>query len=202
MLRACEPDPTKRFGSAEELGAALRALQAQSSHSPRLGSSASVEPEPVLPSVLLLAPSLSPADLAVTRGLQTRLAAEGHVVFCDEPSDLSVEWARLLEQRIRHAQVVIPILSATSIQSELMAYALEIARQSAQRPSLLPLLLPVLIKINSTALPRFFSHALENAVPVSTDGFHLEELIQHVLATWPEQRRQTNIAPHLKQLGQ
>src|SRR5207249_4713520 len=85
--------------------------------------------------------------------LERELLAAGHSVFIDRHLTIGVEWAKEIEREIRTADAVVPLLSSVSMRSEMLAYEIEIAHQSAQNQAGKPRLLP--IRINYTgALPE------------------------------------------------
>ncbi|MFT4588640.1 MAG: hypothetical protein ACI8QF_002744 [Limisphaerales bacterium] len=74
--------------------------------------------------------------------LEGALKEKGYSVFIDRHLEIGVEWAREIEREIRDADAVIPLLSAQSIHSEMMAFEVEHAHDTASggngRPHLLP----------------------------------------------------------------
>jgi hypothetical protein len=56
---------------------------------------------------------------------------------------VGMEWAREIEQRISRAEAVVTLLSVSSVQSEMLAYEIQIAREAAQRRDGKPIILPV-----------------------------------------------------------
>jgi serine/threonine protein kinase len=80
-------------------------------------------------------------DEQLVKLIEERLRAQGCEVFIDRYLPFGVEWAKEIEQRLRSADIVIPLLSATSVVSEMLAYEVQIAHESAQqhgRPRLFP----------------------------------------------------------------
>ncbi|MCW3051797.1 MAG: hypothetical protein JWN14_967 [Chthonomonadales bacterium] len=75
--------------------------------------------------------------------LENRLTAAGYTVFVDRNMDSGVRWMRELERQLRHAYAVVPILSATSVHSEMLEFEVETAHQAAQLQGGQPRLLPV-----------------------------------------------------------
>jgi len=82
-------------------------------------------------------------DEQLLKWLETQLAAQGHQVFVDRHLSIGVEWAKEIERQVRHADVVIPLLSAASVSSEMLAYEIQIAHEAAQQQHGKPRLLPV-----------------------------------------------------------
>lgn len=84
-----------------------------------------------------------PHDEDVLELLEKELTAEGYRVFIDRHLKIGVEWAVEIEREVRTADAVIPLLSATSVASEMMAYEIQMAHESAQKNNGKPRLLPV-----------------------------------------------------------
>jgi hypothetical protein len=92
-------------------------------------------------------------------------------VFTDAAGTVGMGWARELEQRIRAADALIPLLSPASIHSELLSYEVETAREAAQlqhgRPSLLP------VRVNYTGpLPEPLAGILDPVPYLLWEGPH------------------------------
>jgi hypothetical protein len=91
--------------------------------------------------VVLYRRGVRPDDRLVTL-LETQLGVRGHAVFIDRHLAVGVDWARQIEQEIRCADFVIPLLSRESIASEMLAYEVRVAREAGEgaggRPQLLP----------------------------------------------------------------
>jgi AAA-like domain/TIR domain len=94
--------------------------------------------------VLLYKPKCQP-DEYVLKLLEKHLRAQGNEVLVDQHSQISIEWARDIEYRIRTADAVIPLLSALSISSEMLAYELQIASDAARENNGKPQLLPICV---------------------------------------------------------
>ncbi len=84
--------------------------------------------------------------------LESHLTAAGHSVFIDRHMSIGVEWAKQIEQEIRGADAVVTLLSPASVNSEMLAYEVEIAHQAAQENAGKPRLFPVRINFEG-ALP-------------------------------------------------
>ena len=92
--------------------------------------------------------------------IQKELASQGCSVFIDRHLNMGVEWAREIETRIRSADAIIPLLSSDSIQSEMLAFEIETAHETAQLAQGRPRLLPV--RVNYTGpLPEPMASILE-----------------------------------------
>jgi DNA-binding SARP family transcriptional activator len=148
------PDPsgTPRPGAAAPKlpapGSKLQARQRQDL-SPQPGAESReprAESHPVLSEpirVILLYKRQAQPDEHLLRVLEVHLAAHGCQVFIDRHLAIGVEWARELERQIRTADAVIPLLSAASVESEMLAYEVQIAHEAAQQQNGRPRLLPV-----------------------------------------------------------
>ena len=182
VLKACAPQAAQRFRSAEDLQAALAELKAEFVSAGQ-GTSARGTGRPGAGlKVVILAPAGAAADAALAQRLKQKLVAEGFVVFLDAQPELSVEWARGIEQHIRGAQAVVAILSPASVHSEFMVYGLEIASQAARRPTRLPALVPIYLELRDP-LPPQIALALGGASPVSADsGEDVDQAVQRAVA--------------------
>src|SRR5262245_53480647 len=82
--------------------------------------------------VFLLAPRGAPADERLLELLATRLSARGFHVFAPRSPARNVEEAREIARQVRGADVVVPLLSAATIDSEMLAHALDLTRGAAR----------------------------------------------------------------------
>jgi len=155
ILKACADNPRARYQSAAEMHAALALVanpEAPSAPAPRRATgSAGVAPSGTSPSanalrVCLLHKSNAQPDHRLLELLQSELSRRGCEVFLDKHLAAGVEWARQIEDRIRGSQAVIALLSAASVQSEMLACEVEIAHQAGQERRGRPLLLAVRIQ--------------------------------------------------------
>jgi DNA-binding SARP family transcriptional activator len=85
-------------------------------------------------------------DEQVLQLLETQLTAQGYQVFVDRHLAIGVEWATEIERQVRTADAVIPLLSAASAQSEMLAYEVQIAHEAAQQNGGKPRRLPVRVR--------------------------------------------------------
>ena len=91
-------------------------------------------------------------DDHVLQLLEAEFKAQGHEVFIDRHLSVGVEWAKEIERQVRTADAVVPLLSAASAASEMIAYEVQIAHEAAQQQNGKPRLLPVRINYEG-ALP-------------------------------------------------
>ena len=103
----------------------------------------------------------SETDEQVLTWLETQLKAAGHRVFIDRHLDVGIEWAKEIERQVRAADVAIPLLSAASVRSEMMAYEIRTAYEAAQTQKGKPRLLPVRVNYLE-ALPDEIRVALDH----------------------------------------
>jgi hypothetical protein len=95
--------------------------------------------------VVLLYKRSIPADDHVLHLLETELAAREYKVWIDRNLSVGVEWAKEIERQVRTAHAVIPLLSETSIRSEMMGFEIENAHEAAQQQQGRPRLFPIRI---------------------------------------------------------
>ncbi len=151
ILKACENNVQKRFQSADEMHAALSAIPAAGLHPPSAAtvpapsSMGTNSPQKSMRVALLYKSNVQP-DGRLLECLSTKLAQRGWQVFFDKHLAIGVQWAREIESKIREADAAIVLLSAASLQSEMIAYEVEIAHQAAQQQAGKPRLLPVRIQ--------------------------------------------------------
>jgi serine/threonine protein kinase len=92
--------------------------------------------------VALLYKRNSQPDEQILRLLEEQLRRSGYPVFVDCHLQVGMEWAREIERRVSNAYAVVVLLSATAVNSEMLAYEVQIAHESAQkngRPRILPI---------------------------------------------------------------
>jgi class 3 adenylate cyclase len=92
--------------------------------------------------VLLYRRNAQPEDQVLVL-LEKRLTAEGYEVFIDRHIAVGVAWAAEIERQVRGADAVIPLLSETSVASEMLEDEIQTAHDAAQRQDGRPRLLPV-----------------------------------------------------------
>lgn len=92
---------------------------------------------------LLFKPRQQP-DENLLRTLEEQLEANGHEVFIDNQAKISTAWAEAVEERIRHADAVIAIVSPKALQSDMLTFEIETAHDQYDRAGK-PIILPVRI---------------------------------------------------------
>ena len=91
--------------------------------------------------VVLLYKRNAQPDEHLLQLLEAEFQAQGHDVFIDRHLTIGVEWVKQIESRVRAADVVVPLLSAASAGSEMLAYEIQMASEAAQqqgKPRILP----------------------------------------------------------------
>src|SRR5439155_633679 len=144
LLKACAHDVAERYHSAEEMREALSQAQGSANRpaaeiSPPPFSQAGAAVQSRLVSIVYKS-NVQP-DARLLDLLEAGLREHSHQVFIDRHLSIGVKWAQEIEAKIRLSDAVIVLLSAASIQSEMVAYELEIAHEAAQqqgKPALLP----------------------------------------------------------------
>ena len=159
ILRALEKHRETRYQSAADLGAELRRLAMRTS-----GSMAAPVPEPEakakeLQVVLLYRRNVQP-DEQIMRALEERLAGQGYSVFVDRHLAVGVDWAHEIEHKIGSADAVVALLSAASVESEMLAYEIQLAHSFSERQNGKPRLLPVRVQFHAE-LPDSLHSALD-----------------------------------------
>jgi hypothetical protein len=96
-------------------------------------------------------------DEEVLKWLDQELTARGYTVFVDRRLDIGVEWSREIERQIGEADAVVPLLSAASVSSEMLAWEVELAHYQARRSSGKPRLLPVRLNCEGDLPPELAS---------------------------------------------
>lgn len=98
--------------------------------------------------VLLYKPNVS-TDEQVIQFLETQLAAKGFKTWIDRNLTHGIEWARDIEEQIRSAHAVVPLLSESSIRSEMICFEIENAHEAAQQQQGRPRLFPIRIAFDA-----------------------------------------------------
>lgn len=155
--RALQKDRALRYQSAAEICADLQSLFAQPKSKPTHPTVAPTET--VAGEVAILYKRNAQPDEQLLRLLESELVRSGYRVFIDRHLLVGMEWAREIERRICQAEAVIPLISESSVKSEMLAYEIEIAHEAAQRQNGKPRILPIRVNF-SEPLPDTMSATL------------------------------------------
>lgn len=156
--RALAKDREQRYQSAAEIAADLRRIAAHGASTTQAASLPA--PHPALGEIVLLYKRNAHPDEEVLGLAEKGLRERGYQVFIDRHLVVGMEWAREIEQRISRAEAVVVLLSAASVQSEMLAYEIQIAREAAQRREGKPLILPVRVNFDAP-LPESLAGMLD-----------------------------------------
>jgi len=124
--------------------------------------------------------------------IESQLKDNGLSVFIDRCLTVGMEWAREIEKQIRSADAIIPLLSAESINSEMLSFEIETAHEAAQLQQGRPRLLPV--RVNYTGpLPEPLAGILDTIQYFPWEGpqdnlglvTELAEALKHLPAEEP-----------------
>jgi len=165
IAKALEKNRENRYSSAAQVRTDLEALLGQRDPAPL--------PVPKAPPegtrAILLYRRNVPLDEQLLRLLEARLLGEGYQVFVDRHLQIGMHWAREIEQRIASADVVIPLLSSASVQSEMLGYEIQLAHEYAQKRGGKPRILPIRINFEQP-LPDHISGILDGIQYASWSG--------------------------------
>ncbi|PYY14009.1 MAG: hypothetical protein DMG61_11425 [Acidobacteria bacterium] len=145
--RALQKDRALRYQTAADICTELQNLAADLRHKstpPAVAPTTTTVGE-----VAILYKRNVQPDEQLLRLLETELARNGYRVFIDRHLLVGMEWAREIERRICHAEAVIPLLSESSVKSEMLAYEIEIAHEAAQRQNGKPRILPIRVNFSN-----------------------------------------------------
>jgi hypothetical protein len=191
ILKACAVDASERYQSADELLEALVALQSQAAIEKEGEGEMPAVPRSARPAgrprrVTLLFKTNAQPDAHLLQLLHQRLLAQGMEVFFDKHLTVGMDWAREIENKIRTADAVVILLSAASVQSEMLAYELEVAHQVAQQQNGRPLRLPVRVQFTEPwpeSLEPFLQQVQHFSWDNPADDERLVSQLAHALET-------------------
>jgi serine/threonine protein kinase len=166
ILKACDRTASKRFQSGEQMFEALTRLAGQELGSTRRGTGRPGSLSGL--AITILNTSEVQPNLRLALVLQERLATAGHNVWIDRHQTIDMDWARDVEKRIEHSDIVIVLLSALSVRCEMLAYEIELAHQSSQSRKGKPRLVPIRVQF-AGKLPRQISIVLGSTSCLSWD---------------------------------
>lgn len=108
-------------------------------------------------------------DEQLLKWLEQQLRTRGFSIFIDRHLKIGVEWAKEIARRVRTSDIVIPLLSAASVSSEMLNYEIQIAYEAAQQQGGKPRLLPVRVNYDG-ALPEPMAGILNPIQQAMWDG--------------------------------
>ena len=158
ISRALAKDRESRYQSAAEISADLKRINAQAGISSGAVSVPSVQPAMSGEIVLLYKRNAHPDEELLVL-VERALRQHGYQVFVDRHLVVGMEWAREIERRISRAEAVVTLLSAAAVQSEMLAYEIQIAREAAQRRYGKPIILPIRVNFDDP-LPESLASVL------------------------------------------
>ena len=85
-------------------------------------------------------------DLQLVDLIERELVSAGNHVFVDRQMGIGVEWARVIDARIRAADAVIVVVSAAGMASEMLQYEVEAAADEHRKRGH-PLILPIAVGV-------------------------------------------------------
>jgi hypothetical protein len=158
ITRALAKDREQRYQSAGEIAVDLRRITTHSS-SPKVPAMVPAPRAVVGGEIVLLYKRNAHPDEELLGLAERGLRQQGYQVFVDRHLVVGMEWAREIEQRITRAEAVVVLLSAASVQSEMLAYEIQIAREAQGRDGK-PVILPVRVKFDEP-LPEALAGILD-----------------------------------------
>ena len=114
---------------------------------PRSPATAAPAPNIAARRIMLAYKRAAHPDEELLQLLEAELTRRGASVFIDRHLKPGMEWAREIEQQIRSSDIVIPLLSEGSIQSEMLSLEVEIAKEAALQNNGKPFLVPVRVNL-------------------------------------------------------
>jgi 23S rRNA pseudoU1915 N3-methylase RlmH len=113
--------------------------------------------------------------------LAERLKEDGHSVESNEAGNLSVEWARRIEEQVRNSDVIVALFSPATGGSEQIAYVMELAQQTSKRE--MPKIIAVRSGVEEAAAKQMML-GVEQVTWIAMDGpENRDEVIGRVAQT-------------------
>ena len=197
--KALEKDREVRYQSAADIRADLQRVGQLSTAITQIATMPAVIPATA--QVVLLYKRNAQPDEQVSQLLETQLLRNGYKVFLDRHLLVGVEWAREIEHRICASDAVIPLLSPSSIASDMLSYEIQIAHEAAQRQNGKPRLLPIRIGFKEP-FPESVAGILDPIHYASWEGVQdNERLIQSVIESLKNPQSKPPKAVKLEAVG-
>ncbi len=154
------------------------------------GAPASTSKSADAPQVAILYKRNAEPDERLLRLLEAEMVLAGFKVFVDRHLAIGVEWATEIERQVKGSYAVVPLLSESSIQSEMLEYELETAHKASQTQNGRPRILPVRINLTGQLPERSALAAILNPLNYvlwqgSADDARLVVEIIHALKNPP-----------------
>jgi hypothetical protein len=150
ITKALEKDPELRYQSAVEMRTDFQRILTQPDEAATNTSAETIAAD--IGEIALLYKRNVEADEQVLTLLEKELRKSGYRIFIDRHLQVGMEWAREIERRVTGADAVIVLLSPAAVTSEMLAYEVQVAYESAQKKGK-PRILPIRINFD-TALPN------------------------------------------------
>lgn len=165
--------PTRPVASASVKKASATAKQDNSEEGVRRA-------EKPLRVALLYRRNVQPDDHVVSL-VESGLRAAGHEVFIDRHMRIGEEWGKEIERKIKDSDAVVPIISAASLQSEMLEGELKIASEWAVEQFGKPRILPVRVNFEDALQEPFHSILGGLQYHLWRDPSDDAELLRHLL---------------------
>lgn len=158
-LKALAKQAPERYSTAGDMAQELRRLGAPivvrtEDEKDETGAGRKIPPPSTSLRIVILYKRYAKPDEELLNFLEKELAARGHQVFVDRHMAVGVEWAKELETQLRASHAVVLLLSAPAVQSEMIAWEVQIATDEAQKRDGKPFLLPVRINLPGPLPPE------------------------------------------------
>lgn len=95
------------------------------------------------PRVVLLFDRRSESDDALSRRIEERLTQQGYRVFADRRAEMDIKWAQEIDRQVQRADIVVPLISKTSIKDDMLVSLLHAANDARQVGTSKPHIVPV-----------------------------------------------------------
>jgi len=149
IRKACDLNPRRRFQTAGEF---YRQLQQILEENPVETGPLTAQPARSAPlRVVLLGDVKSGRLPEFIARLRQAIHPEQALLFVDHPGESSLQWAKQIENEIGRADIVIALLTPASVQSEMLAYELQLAHAEATQRGGRPCILPILLGLSNDA---------------------------------------------------
>lgn len=115
------------------------------------------------PNVVILFDRRNEADDSVCQRLEAKLTERGCRVFLDRRPEMDIKWAQEIDRQVQHADIVVPLISRTSINDDMLLALLHAANDARQVGDSKPRISPVRVSYDGP-LPERIGYLL-SAVP-------------------------------------